>query len=147
MAEPVSETAFVWGAAVAGLRLGLAASGGTVWLALQNVIEAPIEVFSHVEAGEIHLDWYRIQLTNAAGEARTLRIQDDRDESWVVRATIQPGERIQHRVVLASWATRPMNRELPLAPGTYEATAIYQVSATQVWSGKIEAGPVTITLP
>ncbi len=142
-----SDAEVSWGQAVKGVRLGLAPHGAEVGLFLQNVGEATIEVLSHVEAGEVQLDWYTLHLENEQGAPRTLRLLDARDESSIVRAQLAPGGQLSHRVAVAAWAARPINGGQQLAPGTYQVSAAYVAPQRgETWSGQLEAGPVQWTL-
>jgi len=129
-----------WGAASDGLRLGLAADGQVAALYLQNIGAEPLDVLSHVQAGgEIHLDWFTVRVA-----AHDVTFVDDRDRATPVTAHLQPGETLRHTVDVAAWAARTTG---PLPPGAHAATATYLVeSEPDVWSGRLDAGPVTLTV-
>lgn len=136
-----------WGKQVSGLRLGLSPDGGLVELHLQNVGTAPLEVLSHVNAGDIHLDWYTLHLTDEKGNTRKLKLVDERDKSGIVRAHLEPGGSIQHQVNVGVWATHSINGTKPLAAGTYKLYAVYEVEpGRNSWSGRLEAGPIMLTV-
>ena len=128
------------------MTLGLSAGKTTVKFYLKNVGDAPADVLSHVNAGDEHLDWYSLRMENEKGETRTLRFFESRDKSGSVKAHLEPGESLHHSVDVAGWAVRPVNGAEPLA-GTYEVYAVYEVSPPgDNWSGRLEAGPVTMTI-
>lgn len=140
-----------WGRPARGLRLGVAAEAGLAELHLQNVGDAPLEVLSHVKAHEKHFDWFGLSLKDAAGATRRLRLLDDRDKSGTVRARLEPGESLRHSIDVGDWASRPVNGAEPLAPGAYLLNAEYEVDsardyALDTWSGRLEAGPVTLAV-
>src|SRR5689334_19177454 len=138
-------TSIAWGQAVSDLRLGLTTEGTSVVFQLKNVGKTKLEVWSHVATHETHLDWYTLQLTRD-GTSRELRFSDDRDRSAKIKATLDPGGRLSHKVDVAAWAARAANGSQPLAPGSYTATATYEVTDGPVWLGKIASGPVAITV-
>ena len=141
------QASVVWGKAAESLRLGLSASDKGVRLHLENVGSKPMEVLSHVNAGEVHLDWYILYLEDDKGDTRTLRLLDDRDESALVRVPLAPGSEITHTVDVAAWAARLPNGSKPLAAGTYKVRAVYEVKREgSNWRGRLEAGPVTLTI-
>jgi hypothetical protein len=134
--------------AVAGLRLELTADGETAVVTLRNVGATDLDVVSHVDVGEDHLDWYTLRLGAPGGAGpRTLRMFASRHESALVKASLAPGASVAHRVDLQAWARREINGAAPIAPGTYELAADYEVSdEAGVWNGKLSAGPIAITL-
>jgi hypothetical protein len=137
-----------WGSPVNGLRLGVSGGAGFVELSLENVGTQPLTVLSHVNAGEIHLDWFTLRLRDGSGGTRALHLLADRDKSGGVKVTLEPGKSLQHRVDVQRWAARPANGSAPLSAGSYELRATYEVEAGEPhWSGKLEAGPVTLTIP
>ncbi len=147
---PPGHEAVAWSHPAHGLRLGLSAEGATVRLSLENVGHSPLEVFSHVEAGEDQYDWYTIHLRDAHGHSRTLAFVADRDESARITAHLDAGGRLTNTIDLAAWAQQPINGDQPLAPGAYEADAAYEVppsAAEKCWTGRLEAGPAKFTVP
>ena len=138
-------SAITWGDAVGGLRLGVSTDTNVVRVHLENVGKEPLDVLSHVLANEVHLDWYLLHLEDEKGQARLLRLWDDRDESGAVRVRLEPGARIKHDVDVVSWSARPINGEKTLAPGSYKVRASYNVQpGRNTWTGRLEAGPVTL---
>lgn len=137
-----------WGPPVGGLRLGLSVAGTTVHVHLQNAGHTRLTVLSHVAAGgEIQLDWTTLDLKRA-GKTRRVRLQDARNRSAVVDVHLDPGAEDSQAVDVAAWAVRPVNGSTPLAAGTYHLTGVYEVtSSPDHWSGKLEAGPITLTIP
>lgn len=136
-----------WGQQVSGLRLGLSTDGGFVELHLQNIGTAPLEVLSHVNAGDIHLDWYTLRLKDELGNTRKLELMDERDKSGIVRSHLEPGVSIQHQVDVVAWAVRSINGTKPLAAGTYKLYAVYEVEpGRNSWSGRLAAGPIMLTV-
>jgi hypothetical protein len=135
-------------ATAAGLRLELSTDGETAVLTLHNIGASGLEVASHVDAGEQHLDWYTLRLDRpgATAATRTLRVFASRHESTLVKATLAPGATLVHRVDLQAWARRSVNGTAPIASGSYQLTADYEVTDEPgVWHGKLSAGPVAIT--
>ncbi|MCW6006157.1 hypothetical protein K1W54_16440 [Micromonospora sp. CPCC 205371] len=137
----------VWGEPVDGLRLGIGAGDGWVALCLGNIGDAPLTVLSHVMApDEAHLDWFAVTL---AGEETDvlLRLFDDRNRAAEITVDLPPGSELAHRVDLMAWATRPINGPVTLAPGTYRATATYEVPPNgAAWTGTIHSGTTTVTV-
>lgn len=139
--------AISWGMPAAGLRLGLSTKSGTAELSLQNVGEAALEVLSHVQAHEVHLDWNKLRLTNDSGLDRSLGMVDARDRSIPIRIHLEPGESRQNQVDVQEWAKRPINGTQPLAPGNYQLFATYDVANEKdCWLGHLEAGPATLAI-
>jgi hypothetical protein len=137
-----------WGTPVNGLRLGVAGGAGFAELSLENVGTQPLVVLSHVNAGEVHLDWFLLRLKDSHGTVRELHLLDDRDKSGRVQVTLTPGKSLQHRVDVQRWATKPANGSAALHDGSYELRAVYEVEAgEQHWSGKLEAGPAPLSVP
>ena len=133
-----------WGTPVNGLRLGVAGGAGVAELSLENIGGTPLRVLSHVNAGEVHLDWFTLELRDRRGE-RTLHLMAERNKSGRVEVTLAPGQSLEHRVDLQAWAVRPDNGGKDLAEGDYELRASYEVpSGEPVWSGKLTAGPATV---
>jgi hypothetical protein len=136
-----------WGAAVNGLSLGVSTNGPVMTLYLKNVGTSSLDVMSHVQAHEVHLDWYSIELKDGQGTARTLKLSDSRERSAPVKASLGPGETLEHSVAIVDWAARPVNGGAQLPPAEYSARATYVVSSTDgVWNGRLEAGPVTLVI-
>lgn len=134
-----------WGTPVNGLRLGVAGGAGVAELSLENVGAAPLRVLSHVNAGEIHLDWFTVALRDSRGTERTLHLLADRNKSGRVEVTLAPGQHLQHRVDLQAWAARPDNGGAVLVEGDYAVRATYEVEPEDgLWSGKLAAGPTTV---
>ncbi len=137
-----------WGAPADGLRLGIAAGSPTVALHLENVGETPLEVMSHVLAGEVHLDWYRLTVVTRDGERREIVLRDARDRSAPIRVGLAPGESLHHEVDVAAWAARGVNGGRPLPAGAAQVAAEYRVDpGLGAWTGRLEAGPVALTVP
>jgi hypothetical protein len=135
-----------WGQVVSDLRLGLSVDGTSAVFHLENVGKAKLEVWSHVATVETHLDWYALLLVHN-GSARDLRFVDDRNRSAPIKVTLDPGARVSHKVDVAAWAARAANNSQPLAPGSYSATATYEVTDGPVWHGKLASGQVALTVP
>jgi hypothetical protein len=135
-----------WSSPVNGLRLGVGGNGGFAELSLENTGTTPLLVLSHVNAGETHLDWFSLHLRDSHGAVRDLHLFADRDKSAEVKVTLAPGQRVNHRVDLQSWAARPSNGAAALREGAYELSATYEVDAGAHWSGKLEAGPVKVAV-
>jgi hypothetical protein len=136
-----------WGRAERGLRLGIGVRGEEIDLRLENVGADTLEVLSHVQADETHLDWFRLTLIDASAASRTLQLSDDRDKSGPVRVKLAPGASIIHQVDVPSWSARAANGAQQLSAGTYQISATYETpSGGTSWSGALRAGPVSITL-
>jgi hypothetical protein len=129
-----------------GLELRIAARGSEAVLTLHNGGSEPLDVFSHVDAGERHYDPFTIELEGGAG-TRTLRFYDDRNESARVIARLAPGEAVEHVIDLPAWAERKANGGEPLAAGTYLMSATYEVHDGALWSGRLESPTVPVTIP
>jgi hypothetical protein len=142
----VDKTEIQWGSPANGLRLGI--TGGTSFaeLSLENVGTQPLTVLSHINAGEVHLDWYSLHLRDPRGTTRTLQLWDDRNKSAQIKVTLEPGKSLSHRVDIQRWASRPHNGGA-LPDGTYELRATYEVEPGEPhWAGKLEAGPTPLTI-
>jgi hypothetical protein len=124
----------------------MAAEGPVAHLVLEAVADGPLEVLSHVQAGgEVHLDWFAI-LVGVPDGMRRIRLAGPRNRSARVQVTLSPGEQVHHAVDVAAWAARALGR--PLDPGEHEARAVYEVGPEEgAWSGRLEAGPVTLSIP
>jgi hypothetical protein len=145
--EKVNLNHISWGAAADGLRLGLGARDGMASLTLQNVGNLGLEVFSYVQAHEVHLDWYTLKLSDENRLTCQLRLFDARNRSTVIRVRLEPGESLQHSVDVAGWAKRLVNGAIPLAAGSYQLSAVYEVADEKdCWLGHLEAGPVRLTI-
>jgi hypothetical protein len=130
----------------AGLSLDVAARDGLAVLTLRNDGPGPLRVAHYVDAGERHYDWYTVELAGVA-DSRTLRFTDDRNESAWVIDELGPGRSIEDAVDLSAWALRKANGARPLASGEYRMRAVYEVTTpAHVWTGRLEAGPVPITI-
>jgi hypothetical protein len=142
-----------WGEAVRGLRLGVGVADTTLSLALANVGDRTIRVLSYVEAGEVHLDWFSVEVECADGSSRSIGFYDDRDESGIVTEDLAPGETVEHAVDLQDWAARDVNDGEPLPAGDHQLTAAYDVGHDEAaeegegsWAGHLEAGPTTLRI-
>jgi hypothetical protein len=142
--EPIT-----WGTTSGGLRLGLSVPGANqVAVHLQNVGTEPLDVLSHVDAGEWHFDWYRLRLEDARGTATTLRLLDSRERSAAITVTLKPSESLTHVIDVAAWAKRGVNGGKPLALGSYRVWATYDVDKdSRHWRGHLEAGPIELPAP
>jgi hypothetical protein len=142
-------SAILWSPSSSGLRFGIGPGTNrrSVAMYLENTGKAQLDVMSHVAAQEKHLDWYTLQLRDASGATRTLKLLGPRRESGPVKVALKPGARIEHAVDLAFWAERPINGGKPLVAGTYQVSATYSVpSGDGRWTGKLDAGPLTLVI-
>lgn len=127
--------------------LGLSADKTITEFYIKNAGTDPVDVLSHVSADYKHLDWYKLKMDNDKGETRILRFLEARDKSGFVKAHLAAGESIHHSVDLAEWAVRPINGAEPLTAGTYNVYGFYEVSSPgDNWTGRLEAGPVAMTI-
>jgi len=130
-----------------GLELLIAARGSDAVLTLRNGGTGTLTVFSHVDAGELHYDWFTITLESGE-ETRVLRLQDNRNESARVTAELAPGEQLEHVVDVVAWARRAVNGARPLAAGTYRMWATYEVAEPSApWRGALRSPITEITIP
>lgn len=130
-----------WGETADGLRLGLSAKGGIAGLYLQNVGNVPLDVMSHISTHELHLDWYTLQMKNTSGLNRKLCLLDARDRSVAIRIHLEPRESLQHFIDVGEWARRSVNGAKPLAPGSYQLFAVYDVANEKdCWLGHLNGG-------
>ncbi|MEU4242375.1 hypothetical protein [Actinoplanes sp. NPDC026619] len=138
-----------WGDPDGGLRLGLAAAGGSLEVSLANVGDKPLTVLSYIATGgRDHLDWFTVTLAGGADRPHQLQFIDDRDRSAKVREELEPGGSLTHVIDLADWAARPINAGRPLAAGHYRATASYQVEGEPgAWTGRLDSGETKFSLP
>ena len=142
-ADTSSQSPIIWGNPLGGLRLGIGVHGSDIELQLQNVGPDPLEVLSHVQAQETHLDWFRLILRDSQGGTRELRLMDDRDKSAPVRVNLEPGASLRHAVSLTAWAQRSINGSQPIQPGSYQVSASYETPrGSTTWAGRLEAGPI-----
>ena len=135
---------------MSGVRLGLEINATSATFHVQNVGTKPVDVMSHVQAGEQHLDWYTLELSASDGGQREIGFVDDRDRSAPIKVTLAPQAELSHRVDVASWGARAANGSKPLAPGAYRVVARYTVPAgtnATAWTGTLSAGPVPMTVP
>lgn len=146
MTTPPAQDSTAVSAVVGGLRLELTADGELAVVTLRNVGAGALDVLSHVDVGEEHLDWYTLWLGTPGGaEPRALRMFASRHESALVKVSLAPGATVVHRVDLQAWARREINGAAPIAPGTYELAADYEVTGEAgAWNGKLSAGPIAI---
>jgi hypothetical protein len=131
--------------ASSGLQLRLRGEAGAVVVSLHNVGTSPLRVWSHVDAGIHHYDWYTLEVVAPDGKARTLILSDDRNESARISADLAPGASIEHAIDLVAWAKRAPNGGVPLPPATYQVSATYAVTEpADFWRGSLRAGPVPV---
>lgn len=136
-----------WSQSCNDLILGLQCTDDHVSLLLKNTGPNPLHVLSHVMAGDIHLDWFRLKVT-VNGRDRFIRLSDDRNRSARIVKTLAPGESLLHRVDVLAWAKRAVNGSVPLKPGDARVLAGYGVhNDAAVWNGELEAGPVKWLIP
>lgn len=134
-------------AASRDVSLAATARGTTLEVAWTNHTAAPLELATHVFAGEKHFDWITVELTDRAGARRRLEFLDDRDESGTVLVDVAPGATVRESIDLAAWALRKPNGSAPIAPGTYTARVVYDTATERRgWQGRLEA-TTSITVP
>jgi hypothetical protein len=134
-----------------GLTIRASAEGANVDVVLHNGGSAPLRLLTRIDAGEAHYDWFTLVLRDASGGETAIHPSGDRDESSEVIDDVSPGGEVVHRVDVARWNAEETR---PAPPGPYTLTVIYEVPASDatggtagVWTGRVEAAPVAITLP
>jgi hypothetical protein len=71
----------------------------------------------------------------------------DRNRSAPIKLVLEPGGAVSHQMNVADWATRPSNGGRALAPGSHVASAVYAVTDSSVWTGRLESGELAIVVP
>jgi hypothetical protein len=148
---PDITTDITWGVSSSGLQLGLRAAETLIEIYLRNTGDATLSVASHVLANETQWDWITLHVTNTAGHTRAIRLLDDRDESGLITARVQPGGWLQHAIDLPRWAARAVNGAQTLTAGDYQVRAMYTVPEGEsdderLWIGQLEAGPIAYAI-
>jgi hypothetical protein len=128
---------------------------------LKNRSKKPVKVLSHIKTHELHYDWHRVKVTYptpsregckgryAARRTRWLTLSDERDKSYPVYRTLQPGKALSHRLDLGAWARRKVNRGFVMGGGFYKLQVEYRVSGKQtddVWTGTLRSRPARLTV-
>jgi hypothetical protein len=134
-----------------GLAIRASAVGASVDVTLHNGGATPLRLLTRIDAGEAHYDWFTLVLRDASGAETAVHPSGDRDESTEVIDDLAPGGEVVHRVDVARWNAEETR---PAPPGDYTVTVVYEVPASDptgvaagVWTGRVEAAPVAITLP
>lgn len=127
----------------------LALTGKVATFTLRNTGSAPVTVLTRVGAGELHYDWFTVEI-QGGGDVRRLGFIDDRNRSAAERVSLDPAATWSGDVDLAAWAARPINGGRPLPSGPVTVRAIYEVTAASavgggVWLGRAESAPVKAT--
>lgn len=128
-----------WSEAQDGLRVGFVVEENEVILSVQNTHADDLSVYTYVNAGEWHYDFFTLHLVSESGEKRAIVLMDTRNKSGSVPDTLKPGESIQHRINISDWAKRDFNGNIPIEPGTYDLKVVYEVdeNAEGAWTGKL----------
>jgi hypothetical protein len=140
----------VWGAPLAGLRLGVAVDGTCVQIRIENTGARPLLVFSHVYGGaRPDLEGYTLRLLDAAGAVTEVDLYGGpRRESGPVDVTLVPGESVRHGVDVAA-GNCYRNMPTPAAPpGGFRVVATYAPRCEPGrWCGRLTAGPAELPRP
>lgn len=72
---------------------------------------------------------------------------DDRNRSAPIKVVLEPGGKVSHRMNVGDWAARAVNGGRALEPGSHMASAVYAVTDTSVWTGRIESGELALSVP
>ncbi len=157
-----------FGKAVRGLQIAIDVGGDTfadgdplvATITIKNVSKKKITLESHIATHETQLDWYTIHLDYpvpsdegcaghwAGSQDRVIGLDDDRDKSVAMTATLAPGATLVHKVDLRDWPSRQRNGAKRISPGFYKIWVEYEVKNEKgLWMGKIvsEHVPFTIT--
>jgi hypothetical protein len=141
--------------APAGARLivlGAQAPTGraTVYAGLYNAGTEPVCVDSHVATHEWQSDWLTVMYADGAKyhhASRVIALDDARDKSYPVSATLEPGQVIWHTVDVDAWARRPRNGAEPLPAGSLYTQVGYDTTgATDVWAGRLVSESFGLTV-
>ena len=166
-AASASARAEPFGKASGGLAVGVGAdkerysAGDPILLTitLKNVGKKALAVRSHVATHETHLDWHRVVLAyptpsregcrgrfTGRGERR-LALDDERDKSAPVTATLEPGATLVHTVDLQDWAGRKRNGARAVEPGFYQVEVVYEVQGEKdAWVGRVRSNRARFTI-
>lgn len=75
-----------------------------------------------------------------------IRFVDNRNRSASIKVVLEPGGKVSHQMNVGDWAARAVNGGRALEPGTHAASAVYVVTDTSVWTGRIESGQVALSV-
>jgi hypothetical protein len=126
-------------------KLSVATRGALLDVIYENSGTAPVSIYTHIATHEEQVDWLTVELTDAAGHARTIGFTDARDKSAPVSVELAPGQRVTVTLDVVAWAARGVNGGKPLAAGTYQLSAVYDSSREdRAWSGKLAARTVLV---
>lgn len=141
-----------YGAAVDGLRLGLLPLNDRgVTFVLQNVSSRELHVLSHVDAGQVNLDWFTLEMVSAARgvPARTLHFREPRTRAVPISAPVPPGVALTHDVDLRYWLD-PARNAPPRGwrnAGPWTFTLRYDTRTEMgSWAGALVSAPLRAEL-
>jgi hypothetical protein len=121
------------------VELTAGSRGGVLELTFRNTGTAAIPQFAtHIFGDDLpNYDWMELTLTDAAGQARAMRLVGSRDKSGIEAIALAPGAEHVIRIDLVEWANR---QGAPLAPGTYRVLAVWDTTHhdTSYWHGRLE---------
>lgn len=163
----------VWGAASAGLRLGVAVDGTCVRLRIENAGAQPLLVFSGVYGGaRLDLEGYTLRLLDAAGAVTEVDLRGgSRRESGPLFEPLAPGESLRHDIDVAAGGCYDDMPTPPAPRGEYRVMATYEprryatrerwaddseslrvervdgACPPKSWCGRLAAGPATLRAP
>jgi hypothetical protein len=122
-------------ASAAPLEMTASTHGSFLDLTLKNTSGAPLELTTHIKAGNEHYDWLSVSLTGAA--TRTMRFIENRDKSAPVTEKLAAGASLTRSIDLAQWAILANNGD-PLAPGAYDVLANWDTTTSSFTGPKVK---------
>jgi hypothetical protein len=144
-----SDSLVAWSPSNNGLRVGIKGEDNGVLLYLQNTSGSQLKVYSHVNAGEIHYDPFRLTVEGTSNKIiRELALFKDRNQSGPGFVILEPGTALRHSLNIPYWAAAHPGTK-PLQPGSYRVRVKYAPTSWEnegIWIGSIEAGPVIVTV-
>jgi len=132
------------------IRLDAKTHGSALELTFTNVTGGPLAIATRIEAGVANYDWLTVSLVPKPGSkdplvvSRQLGFTSERTASVLVTAKLAPGGTASEAVDLVPWALR---EGIPLAPGTYELTAIWDASRETTRFSARATATLTIAAP
>lgn len=139
-----------WGAATAGLRLGVAVDGTCVQVRVENVSARPVVAFSHVHGGaRPDLEGYTLHLVDAAGAVTAVDLYGGpRRESGPIHVTLAPGRSVRHTVDVTEGGCYPGSPPPFRLRGGYRVIAAYEPRCEPGWwCGHLTSGTASLRAP